>query len=292
MFVTLKDGKMQNEAYNSTNIGEYLAYQREKQGLSQEKVAQGLCLSVERVRMLEKLTGEPSLHDVYTRGYLRSYCKLLKLESGMMSSLMNTKAPHYTDESDTVTDERTHELIRIWGSAVIITAIVGLLALWWIEQNSKISGTEIITPTYSTQGTPSDKIPNESFIPMPDLISSRTATSAFETTGQSEQLSTPDVTKGEDAIFRGVRNDASSHLTSLTIYADKQCWTYISDRVGNVIVNRLLEPGYRRTVFGFAPFKVKFGDATGIRLWVNDEPYNLHRHISSLRTAFFELQVK
>lgn len=134
---TLKD-EPQEQLDRPQNIGDYLAYHREKQGLSHVEAARELYFPVERIQMLENLMEEKDLYDVYVRGYWRSYCKFLGLDPDSIFSSKADRTSRHIDQSDTVTDERTHELIRIWGSAFILALIVGLLALWWIEQNIEI----------------------------------------------------------------------------------------------------------------------------------------------------------
>ena len=61
-------------------VGRLLQREREKQHLSADEIAHALRLSVEVVHKLESENFEALPQPVYVRGYIRAYCKLLKVD--------------------------------------------------------------------------------------------------------------------------------------------------------------------------------------------------------------------
>ena len=76
----------------------------------------------------------------------------------------------------------------------------------------------------------------------------------------------------------------------ISIQTSLRSWARLSDGTGAVLVERMLPPGYSTTVHGEFPLDFRFGDARGMRVWVNGLEYDVKRHINRLNVAFFTLE--
>ena len=76
----------------------------------------------------------------------------------------------------------------------------------------------------------------------------------------------------------------------ISIQTSLRSWARLSDGTGTVLVERMLPPGYSTTVHGEFPLDFRFGDARGMRVWVNGLEYDVKRHINRLNVAFFTLE--
>jgi len=126
-------------------LGEYLAYQREKNGLSVEEVARKLYLSAHVVRSLEGGLYEKLPEPVYVRGYIRGYCRILSLDPKPLLEMYAQALPQKIDpmlEDLSIispVNERQQRLTRIWGSVAVVAVLVALM-FGWLNENKVLNG--------------------------------------------------------------------------------------------------------------------------------------------------------
>ena len=79
--------------------------------------------------------------------------------------------------------------------------------------------------------------------------------------------------------------------SSLTVKVYDTCWAYVADSRGQVMIRKLLPPGYSKTVYGYTPFDLRLGNVRAVDLWLDGEKQDLSPYISdSFRSAFFVLK--
>lgn len=74
-------------------VGQRLSQARETFGLSQEIVAERLCLKVCTVREIEENSNINSINPTFLRGYIRSYAKLVKISEKEILELLDKYTP-------------------------------------------------------------------------------------------------------------------------------------------------------------------------------------------------------
>ncbi len=241
-------------------LGQSLQYEREKQELSVKDVAQQLCLSVALIRSLEAGDTDALPEPVYVRGYTRSYCRLLKIDPEPLLEKLVLEAPEQEDDDFLpAMNEHVHRLTRLWGSLAVASVIILLMSFWWMEQLRQFEEAPTLKP-----------------VPRP-LI-----TRVPADTGSAE----PAVVGGDGSP--GPSRPAE--LAEITIHASNRSWAHLIDGSGKVLINRMLEQDYRGTIYGSFPLDFKFGDARGVRVWIDGIEYDIKRHISQISTAFFKLE--
>ena len=120
-------------------LGERLRYEREKQGLTQQDIANSLHLSVETINTLEENRLEDLPGTVYIRGYQRGYCKQLGIDPDTIMRKFGGNAESLVQDSFSMTlNEDTHKMIRVWGSVAVIAVIVTLLAMRWMDSRQSL----------------------------------------------------------------------------------------------------------------------------------------------------------
>ena len=230
-------------------LGQTLQYEREKQGLIVEEVARQLCLAESVIRNLEAGDTEALPETVYVRGYIRAYCKLLKIDPApLLEEVELVSTEHGEDDFLPAMNEEVHHLTRLWGTLAVVSIMVVLIYMWWREQ------------------------PHQ-FEPLPQTPFSETS-----------------VPVGKAPLAYDHAAEAGTELIAVTIRAEKRSWAHITDGSGDVIINRELFPGYHKEIYGVLPFDFKFGDARGLRMWLDGVEYDLSGHTSDLNTAFFRLE--
>ena len=275
--------------------GQALRYEREKAGLSVEDVARQLRLSVSVIRNLEAGNADALPEAVYTRGYVRSYCKLLKINH---DPLLEGLAPEVSGQEEDflpAMNERVHHLTRLWGSLIVLSGVVVLVSLWWTEQPREFRQ----APQFPQDARPAQQpefaspAPSaEPPQPPPETVSESAPEPAFGSAPESGEASFAPGDEPDEVPPRfGVPDEPVENETvEITVLSSESSWAQVVDGSGAVLIKRLLPPGYRNTVRGVFPLDFQFGDAREVRVWMDGAEYDLQRHVSRLNTAFFRVE--
>ncbi|NUU68894.1 cytoskeleton protein RodZ [Enterobacteriaceae bacterium BIT-l23] len=143
---------MNTEATNEQNAaqstGERLRNAREQLGLSQQTVAERLCLKVSTVRDIEEDKSPSDLASTFLRGYIRSYARLVHIPEDELLPMMEKQAPLRTSKVQPMQSfslgkrrkKRDGWLMSFtW---LVLFVVVGLTGAWW-WQNHKAQQEEI-----------------------------------------------------------------------------------------------------------------------------------------------------
>ncbi|PUW42998.1 cytoskeleton protein RodZ [Cronobacter sakazakii] len=145
---------MNTEATHEENAphttGERLRLAREQLGLSQQVVAERLCLKVSTVRDIEEDKAPADLASTFLRGYIRSYARLVHVPEEELLPMLSKQAPVRTAQ---VAPMQTYALGKSrkkrdgWLMSftwLVLFVVVGLTGAWW-WQNHKAQQEEIST---------------------------------------------------------------------------------------------------------------------------------------------------
>ena len=256
--------------------GQSLQYEREKQGLSVKEIAQQLRLSIAVINHLEDGSFDLLPELVYVRGYIRAYCKLLKIDSEpLLGNSMLMPSRQIEEGFPPAMNDTFHRVTRLWGSFVILSVIILLVAFWWIEQPRQFK--ELAQTVPVTTQEPILQKEGELFTRQTSIDNEQTEP-AF----------------GSSAVATGQTKDVSiadDNVAEITINSANHSWVHVTDNSGEVLINQVLFPGYRETIRHMLPLDFKIGDARKVRIWVNGTEYDVKKHISRLNTAFFSIEI-
>ncbi len=145
---------MNTEATHDNNAphttGERLRLAREQLGLSQQVVAERLCLKVSTVRDIEEDKAPAELAATFLRGYIRSYARLVHIPEEELLPMLAQQEPVKTSKVAPMQGyalgkrrkKRDGWLMSItW---LVLFVVVGLTGAWW-WQNHKAQQEEITT---------------------------------------------------------------------------------------------------------------------------------------------------
>ncbi|VFP78854.1 Cytoskeleton protein RodZ [Candidatus Erwinia haradaeae] len=125
------------DKYHITLIGERLRDAREKMGLTQQHIAERLCLKVSIIQDIEEDTVSSSLASTFLRGYIRSYARLVEVSEEELITLMEQQMPVNDTKveimkSYSLGQQRTKRdnwlMLITW---LILILILGLTMTWW-----------------------------------------------------------------------------------------------------------------------------------------------------------------
>ncbi len=152
-------------AVNST--GERLRVAREQMGLSQQNVAERLCLKLSTVRDIEEDKAPADLASTFLRGYIRSYARLVHVPEEELLPMMAKQAPVRAAkvepmQSFSLGKRRKKRdgwlMIFTW---LVLFVVVGLTGAWW-WQNHKAAQDDLVSmadQNVSAGGDNSQSIP-------------------------------------------------------------------------------------------------------------------------------------
>ncbi|RJT21557.1 cytoskeleton protein RodZ [Buttiauxella izardii] len=178
---------MNTEATHESNAakttGERLRVAREELGLTQQAVAERLCLKVSTVRDIEDDTAPAELASTFLRGYIRSYARLVRIPEEELLPMMEKQAPIRAAkvapmQSFSLGKRRKKRdgwlMSFTW---LILFVVVGLTGAWW-WQNHKAQQEEISTMADQSSAELSASNSNSQSVPLNTGDSSTTDTSA------------------------------------------------------------------------------------------------------------------
>ncbi|VFP82144.1 Cytoskeleton protein RodZ [Candidatus Erwinia haradaeae] len=125
------------DKYHITLTGERLRNAREKLGLTQQHIAERLCLKVSIIRDIEEDTVSSSLASTFLRGYIRSYARLVQISEEELITLMEQQMPVNDAkveimQSYSLGQQKTKRdnwfMLITW---LILILILGLTMTWW-----------------------------------------------------------------------------------------------------------------------------------------------------------------
>ena len=192
------------EKSNPNSTGARLRSAREQMGLSQQNVAERLCLKLSTVRDIEEDKTPTDLASTFLRGYIRSYARLVRVPEDellpMMAKQVPVRAAKVAPMQNFALGKRRKKrdgwlMIFTW---LIVFVVVGLTGAWW-WQNHKAAQADLVTLA-EQNGTDSDDnsqaIQLEGFSDESSAASDATADTANTPAQQgvslnSESLSTP-----------------------------------------------------------------------------------------------------
>ncbi|CAJ0945271.1 unnamed protein product [Ranitomeya imitator] len=139
-----------NESNTTQTAGSRLRNAREQLGLSQQVVAERLCLKVSTVRDIEEDKAPPELASTFLRGYIRSYARLVRIPEDELLPIMEKFAPVRAAKIEPmqsfarVKRRKKRDGWLMSFTWLILIVVLGLTGVWW-WQNHQAQQDEIST---------------------------------------------------------------------------------------------------------------------------------------------------
>ncbi|WP_045499466.1 cytoskeleton protein RodZ [Vibrio hyugaensis] len=311
-----------NEVPLSMEAGTLLKNKRESLGMTQKHVADRLRLRVSVIEDIENNRFEAQQVTTFTRGYLRSYAKLVGLdEKIVLAALEQTSEVHVKPqetEMQSFSRKTKHEkhnsriMLLTWAIAIVITGISGA---WWWQNQQENSLAQVVTESSSETeqtaddadidlmsadeliaSTPAEVAP---VAEVTEAVSSADATvsEAESAVAATEEAVTEAVTEAVAQEPVAVIEDAQATqepmtpvvpegMTLLTMKFKADCWIQVKDSNGKTLVSGTRKPGQDVELAGKAPFKVILGAPEGVTMTFASEPVDLSGYTSGKVARF------
>ncbi|MBZ7486059.1 cytoskeleton protein RodZ [Klebsiella michiganensis] len=307
----------------ANTTGARLRNAREQLGLSQQAVAERLCLKVSTVRDIEDDKAPADLASTFLRGYIRSYARLVHIPEEELLPMMAKQAPIRAAkvapmQSFSLGKRRKKRdgwlMSFTW---LVLFVVIGLSGAWWWQdhkaQQDEIStmadqsSAELNAGDSNSQSVPLD---NQSANSAPDTA----ANSAPVETSPAPAASTPAPAPAENnavvAPSQANVDTAAAPATSplptdqanvtaaaasaqdLVLNFTADCWLEVSDATGKKLFSGLQRKGGNLNLSGQAPYKLKIGAPAAVQIQYLGKPVDLSRFIRTNQVARLTLNAE
>ncbi|MFV8457085.1 cytoskeleton protein RodZ [Vibrio owensii] len=309
-----------NEVPLSMEAGTLLKHKRESLGMTQKHVADRLRLRVSVIEDIENNRFEEQQVTTFTRGYLRSYAKLVGLdEKIVLAALEQTSEVHVKPqetEMQSFSRKTKHEkhnsriMLLTWAIAIVITGISGA---WWWQNQQENSLAQLSAETAETEQVADDAdidqmSADELIASTPAEIAPVSAAPTVVSQADTAMSVAGDVTEPVAAATEEVTEEAAQEpvaviedaketeepaasvvpegMTLLTMKFKADCWIQVKDANGKTLVSGTRKPGQDVELAGKAPFKVILGAPEGVTMTFASEPVDLSGYTSGKVARF------
>ncbi|WP_304166835.1 cytoskeleton protein RodZ [Lonsdalea britannica] len=305
--------------------GERLRQARESLGLSQQVVAERLCLKVSTVREIEEDNTPAGLAPTFLRGYIRSYAKLVHLpEDELLPMLEKHVVPSRTSNVSPMQhlalgkSRKKRDGWLMTFTWIILLGVLGLTVAWW-WQNHQAQQQEInsmvdhANATQTSQdgqpldlgnGEPDPVVPDDSATgaTTPEVTPPADASSAASTPAatnapvpvapvtpapsQTASPAQPSPAPSSSAA-PAVETPAPSAPASnaLAMSFSADCWLEVVDSTGKKLFSGMQRNGGSLNLSGQPPYRLKIGAPAAVHIQYQGKPVDLSQYVKSNQVA-------
>jgi cytoskeleton protein RodZ len=280
----------------SMTTGQRLCQARQQLGLSQQAVAESLCLKKSTVRDIEEDSISADLASTFVRGYIRSYAKLVHIPEDELLTTLPKQTPQkmakviliQSFSLDKHRKKRDGWLMSFtW---LMVFVVLSLTGVWW-WQNHQAQKEEIATMADQSDAqlaknesklvllTNTDNEPQSATVnPQQPTVALSSQKTMSETAlwAPSAQSLLPTV----DALMA-----AASDNNALVMGFSADCWLQVTDANGKTLFRGMKKNGDKLNLAGTAPYKLTIGTPAAVKIQNQGKPVDLSRFIKSNRVA-------
>ncbi len=270
----------EQQALIPLSIGEYLKQERENLGLSLEDTAAALRLPADVVDAIEN-DALDRYAPVYRKGYIMAYARHLDLDGpriAEMLSRIDKRAPELHSLFPRAARQNPVDRWLRATSYVLASLLIGTLA-WQVtheamrlsQQSNSTAAAEQLLPEAGEQTSPVE--PREPVRPATHVNASIAALERLpdreERSGNAGAQAWSALQPAQQPEGRDAGLPADEHLINVSTSGDS--WVEISDARGRQLELDLLRGGTSREYRGVAPFRILFGRASAVDLYLDGE---------------------
>ncbi|HEX4331524.1 MAG TPA: RodZ domain-containing protein [Usitatibacter sp.] len=285
------------EAATRRTLGQTLATERERQGLSRGDAAQRLHMSAYQIEALETGDFTRLPKGTFLRGFVRNYAKVLGLAPDSVLSLLVEDAPPggrpgIVVPTQNIRFDPLHERLQSpYVKAATIAFVVVAVALaamyWWLFIRPALPSGVTRKPAPATPSLVAIPIPETApFVPPTATVPPQPLATGVAATPVKPAAAPakPPAAEKSAAAENAPAVDNSTPLVvgegpaRLRFRFHGDSWVEVRDARGRVIVSKLNPAGSEAQVAGQPPFRVIVGNAPDVELFYNDREFDLGAH--------------
>lgn len=304
--------------------GARLRQAREHMGLTQQTVAERLCLKVTTVREIEEGSTSPDLAPTFLRGYIRSYAKLVQLpESELLPALDKHVVPRIANVASMQgfalgKSRKKRDGWLMTFTWLVVLIVLGLPGAWW-WQNYQMQQQEISSMVDHAAANTPEATESQTAVPLatsgsqtidltqiapaaPEGANSAAnsasvntpAANAATNLGAPAQASnghqpvapvtTPPATATEPVASSNA-TPVSDNGNAIAMTFSGDCWLEVIDAAGKKLYSGVQRSGSVLNLSGQAPYRLKIGAPAAVQIQYQGKPVDLTRFVRSNQIA-------
>ncbi|MBS0922890.1 cytoskeleton protein RodZ [Providencia sp. JGM181] len=308
-----------NTEQTSITVGQLLSRARERMGLTQEAVAERLCLKVSTVKEIEQDIHPAGVEPTFLRGYIRLYARMVGIPENDLATLLKSDVPA---QSPNVSPMHSYSLGKkrkkregwlmklTWLIVIVLIAMVGIW--WWQEHNAQqkdlltmANQNEALVQQDSSEpvnniavdmplATDNSAVQTDPLVdPAPVLTDTQTAANTDAEGVRTIPLpnapqTTPSVDRAQGDASQTTDMPAATG-NGLTLSFSGQCWLEIRDANNKVLFSGMKNNGDKLELDGAQPYRLNIGAPANVTVQFQGKNVDLSRFIKAKRSAKFKL---
>lgn len=303
-----------NTEQTPITVGKLLSQARERMGLTQEAVAERLCLKVSTVREIDEDIKPAGVEPTFLRGYMRLYARMVNVAESELNALLKTDEPIAVSTVSSMQSyslgkkrkKREGWLMKVtWLIVILLIAMVGVW--WWqdhqaqkselttmanqndlilSQQNNVENSTEspsdvpdnsAINAPLTAESTPIDLAPAQPIdtqVMEPQPVKTVPLPNAPNTTATVDRAQTHDEPEAAPVV-----QDA------LVMSFKGPCWLEVRDANNKILFSGTKNNGDKLDLQGTPPYRLNIGAPANVDAQFNGNVVDLSRFIKANRPA-------
>jgi len=252
----------------TTGVGQELAAAREARGLALADVAQQLKFGARQLEALEQEQFDALPGATFTRGMVRSYARLLKLDpeplvqriAGRCEIPDSSRLAARYHQPVPFSDSARRSTFTYLAVSLGVLVLVGAVAYQWHQERT--AAARKATVVAKARPAPREASP----APAPAAVTAPVA--------QEKVIAEPKPVVA--AVPAPAPRVAAGHR--LVVRTEGEAWIEIKDAADRMLVSSLNPPGSERVVRGRPPYSLVIGNASQVSVTYDDKPIDLAPH--------------
>ncbi|MBQ0266904.1 cytoskeleton protein RodZ [Providencia huaxiensis] len=306
-----------NTEQTTTTVGQLLTQARERMGLTQDIVAERLCLKISTVKEIEQDIAPAGVEPTFLRGYIRLYARMVGISENELKTYLKTEEPVTLAKVSPMQSyslgkkrkKREGWLMKLtWLIVIVLIAMVGVW--WWQDHNAQknelvsiANQNDLILSQQNNSTTPVELSTST------EIVSTDTAPAAqenaLELQVQEPVLTTdpitepvrtiplPNAPQSSVALDRTQNTETTDPVAvssqALVLNFTGQCWLEIRDANNKILFSGTKNNGDKLELDGSQPYRLNIGAPANVTVQFQGNAVDLSRFIKAKRPAKLKL---
>lgn len=272
--------------------GQMLADARKALNLTQKEVATRLNFTVSLVINIENEQFDSKLPATFTRGYLKSYARLVNVaEEDVLASydLLGVAATQQAEMQSfsRITEKQAENNRLMWISYFIVALLIASTVVWWVQEHESDSQpTTIQTTSTARLSNIEDNKPiveaNSRLNNNEQATLNESNNSINKQVAADKKLTTTSESNVEKPLVVSLEKNTATQEQQLTISTvvfkfSGDCWVNIYDATGERVAWGIKKAGYVMKISGKAPFNITLGKPELVTITFNGTPVDMSK---------------
>ena len=288
-----------NDPAQTDSIGRTLRRARERLGLDMKQAADAIHLNEAVIKALEAEDFEQLPSQVFVRGYIRSYAKLLELDAEPLLVAQRQSMPEeqsMAPEAVSVEIKKPQpgltykgDPILLWTLILFISVTAGFSLAWWINQDDT-------SPAPLASVLEQNAIPEQQQASEPMAVPAATQVTESIAAPDPEQLQAPaqptrpapqQLPASQAAA--GAEQPLPINQFTLSIRMVGNSWLEVVDQERTRILYGLYTAGMVETFTATGQLNIFLGNSPAVEVWLDDELLDHANYMSTNNVARFDI---